>query len=68
VVQTHLVARLLGIRLLKVDGVVQLAPARLEPIPGVTHAPRPMSGPAPVLGGGLERAARLLEDGERRLH
>jgi hypothetical protein len=69
VVQTHLVARLLGVRLLKVDGVVQLAPARLEsaPAPGITHAPTPTTGPAPALGGGLAHAARLLEDGDRRL-
>jgi hypothetical protein len=62
------VARVLGLRLLKVDGVVQLAPARLEqaPVPLVTSA-RPTTRSAPALGGGLARAARLLEDGDRRL-
>jgi hypothetical protein len=63
------VARVLGLRLLKVDGVVQLAPARLEQasVPRVTSAARPTTRSAPALGGGLARAARLLEDGDRRL-
>ena len=42
VVQTRLVARLLGLRVLRVDGVVHLAPARLEPAGSARpHAPRP---------------------------
>jgi hypothetical protein len=39
VVQTHLVARLLGMRILRVDGVVHLAPARLEPLDAVPLRP-----------------------------
>ena len=72
-VQTHLVARLLGLRVLKVDGVVQLAPARLEVpqvgAPAVTAVDGAVVGTAqpPALGGGLARAARLLEDGDQRL-
>jgi hypothetical protein len=69
VVQTHLVARLLGLRVLKVDGVVQLAPARLEP-GDVAAGPDTLTpGTAtPELGGGLAHAAELLQDGDRRLH
>jgi hypothetical protein len=48
VVETRLLARLLGIRLLRVEGVVTLAPARLEPAPYVVRrAPRPLSRRAP---------------------
>jgi hypothetical protein len=69
VVQTHLVARVLGLRLLKVDGVVHLVPARLEPweaggghrLAGHSH------DEFPALGGGLAHAAELVEDGDRRL-
>jgi hypothetical protein len=63
VVQTRLVARLLGLQVLRVDGVVHLAPARLEPLlgDGVRRAARE------PLGAGLVEAARLLEDGDRRL-
>lgn len=64
VVQTHLVARLLGLRILRVDGVVHLAPARLE----AEHARVAAPGQARALGSGLARASRLLDDGDRRLH
>ncbi len=69
VVETRLVARLLGVRILRVDGVVHLAPARLEG----TRAPaldRGRPTPRPVaadrqLGDGLALASRLLENGDR---
>jgi hypothetical protein len=69
VVQTHLVARLLGVRLLSVDGVVHLAPARLAPMDPVApvRGAIPPTGERPALGGGLVRAAQLVEDGDRRL-
>lgn len=66
VVQTHLVARLLGMRILRVDGVVHLAPARLEPTDGV--AARPVLAPPHALGAGLAHASELIQDGDRRLH
>jgi hypothetical protein len=66
VVQTHLVARLLGMRILRVDGVVHLAPARLEPVDGV--AARPVLAPPGTLGSGLAHASELIQDGDRRLH
>lgn len=68
-VQTQLVARLLGLRLLKVDGVVHLAPARLEPWDA--DGGHRLAGPSPdefhELGDGLAHAAELVEDGDRRL-
>lgn len=69
-VQTRLVARVLGLRLLRVDGVVQLAPARLEPVDadGAPRVTSPPVGAPPALGGGLARAARLLEESDLRLH
>jgi hypothetical protein len=66
VVQTHLVARLLGMRILRVDGVVHLAPARLEPTDG--DAARPVLAPPHTLGAGLAHASELIQDGDRRLH
>lgn len=61
VVETHLLARLLGIRLLRVDGVVLLAPGRLEaPVPTWT-------APAAVIGADLDEAARLIEVTDLRL-
>ena len=73
VVQTRLVARLLGLRVLRVDGVVHLAPARLEPAGSARpQAPRawevrPSRGASDALGADLAHASRLLEDGDRRL-
>jgi hypothetical protein len=64
VVQTHLEARLLGVRLLRVDGVVHLAPARLEC--GDPGPPPPQEAEL-IVGADLHRASRLLEDGDRRL-
>lgn len=57
-------ARLLGMPVLRVDGVVQLAPARLEPLDAALPARTQSTGP---LGIGLVRASRLIEDGDRRL-
>jgi len=53
-------------RILRVDGVVHLAPARLEPTDGV--AARPVLAPPHTLGAGLAHASELIQDGDRRLH
>ena len=71
VVETRLVARLLGMRILRVDGVVHLAPARLERAPAPALSAGPPSALRPVaaerqLGEGLARASRLLEDCDPR--
>lgn len=62
-IETHLLARLLGIRLLRIDGVVTLAPARLSPSPADPRSV-PMTSTM-ELGAGLERAAHLLRDCDR---
>jgi hypothetical protein len=67
VVETHLLARVLGMRLLRVDGVVLLSPARLVgPVPPqpVTREPAP---PAPGVGYDLTEAARLLREADATL-
>lgn len=62
--ETHLLARVVGIRLLRIDGVVTLAPARISPS---AADPRSVPMTATVVpGAGLERAAGLLRDCERR--
>lgn len=63
-VETHLLARLLGIRLLRIDGVVTLAPARVSASP-LDPRSVPMTSTM-QLGAGLERAAHLLRDCERQ--
>jgi len=63
-VETHLLARLLGIRLLRVDGVVTVAPARISAAP-VDPRSVPLTSTM-ELGAGLERAAHLLRECERR--
>jgi hypothetical protein len=63
-VETHLLARVAGVRLLRIDGVVALAPARL-----VASASDPRAVPLTstvVPGAGLERAAHLLRECDRR--
>ncbi len=61
VVETRLIARLLGVRVLRIDGVVHLAPARLERLgPGGSETGRPVAADR-QLGAGLARASRLLE-------
>jgi hypothetical protein len=62
-IETHLLARLLGLRLLRIDGVVTVAPARVAPSP-VDPRAVPMTSTM-QLGAGLERAAHLLRDCER---
>jgi hypothetical protein len=63
-VETHLLARVLGIRLLRIDGVVTVAPARLSPSPA---DPRSVPLTSTMeLGAGLERAAHLLRDCDRQ--
>jgi hypothetical protein len=57
VVETRLVARLLGLRLLRVDGVVLLSPGR------VREAPMPATMPAPARG--RSDAGSRRADGER---
>lgn len=57
-------ARLLGIRLLRVDGVVTVAPARVAASP-VDPRAVPMTSTM-ELGTGLERAAQLLRECRRR--
>jgi hypothetical protein len=63
VVETRLVARLLGLRILRVDGVVHLAPARLERWPTAAEGP---GAEGHQLGEGLARASRLLADNDAR--
>ncbi|HEY2877819.1 hypothetical protein [Nocardioides sp.] len=63
-VETHLLARLLGVRLLRIDGVVTVAPARISASP-VDPRSVPMTSTM-ELGAGLERAAHLLRDCEQR--
>jgi hypothetical protein len=62
-IETHLLARLLGVRLLRVDGVVTVAPARLA-ASSVDPRAVPMASTM-ELGVGLDRAAHLLRDCER---
>ncbi len=61
--ETHLLARVLGVRLLRVDGIVTLAPARLSAAP-VDPRSVPLTSTM-ELGAGLDRAAHLLRDCER---
>jgi hypothetical protein len=66
VVQTQLLGRVLGVRLLRVDGTVLLTPARLAS--GASHVPR-STGPAPMAppGSRLAEAARLLQENDEVL-
>jgi len=65
VVRTSLVARLLGVRLLRVDGTVLIAPGRLD----ATLLRSAPLGAVPALapGEGLARAGELLEENHRVL-
>lgn len=83
VVETRLVARLLGVRVLRVDGVVHLSPARVverhaalvapagEVVPGEVGSGPPAvrvgRSPSAVPGGELARAATLLRGLDVRL-
>ena len=62
VVETRLIARLLGVRILRVDGVVHLAPASLGRPVLTTWRDTPSFAADRELGAGLARASRLLED------
>ena len=70
VVEARLTARLLGLRILRVDGTVLMSPARLEEMPRSTVVPGQQGRRTPALttgasGGALAEAARLLkENGE----
>jgi hypothetical protein len=57
VVETRLVARVLGLRLLRVDGVVLLSPGRVREVPVAERAPRP--------AGQISRAEDGARAGER---
>lgn len=67
VVRAHVVARLLGVRLLRVDATLVITPPAL---PGTTLAPpvmpsvqtRALPGAAVSLDGGLPEAERLLRE------
>jgi hypothetical protein len=60
-VETALVARVLGLRLLRVDGTVLLAPARLHERP--PHASPTVVTSPPTDGPRLEPGLRLVEAG-----
>lgn len=62
VVETTLTAKLLGLRLQRVDGVVLMSPGRLE-TPALPHPRTPPDPPATepeVTGGTLARVGELL--------
>lgn len=63
-VETHLLARVAGIKLLRVDGIVALSPARLVASAGDPRAVPLTSTVVP--GAGLEHAAQLLHECEQR--
>lgn len=68
-------ARLLGIRLLKLDATIVVVPADVTARPAAPHAsPRPALAPAPApampparrpgtVGGGLAEAVRRIDEG-----
>ena len=62
VVETHLLARVLGMRLLRVDGVVLLSPGRLQ-----TSSARPPATAVASVGYDLTEAAKLLKETESTL-
>jgi hypothetical protein len=69
-VETALVARVLGLRLLRVDGTVLLAPARLHERPTLassTVVTPPTDGPPLEPGLRLIEAGRLLRTNGERL-
>ena len=70
-VETALVARVLGLRLLRVDGTVLLAPARLHEGPGqptpLVLSSVPEDGPVVEPGRRLVEARRLLRTNGERL-
>ena len=69
VVETTLVARLLGLKVLRIDGTVLLSPARVVDSTTVAPAAQPKMPPTdPVVGNGsLALARRLLQENDERL-
>lgn len=69
VVETTLVARLFGLKVLRIDGTVLLSPARVVDRATVAPLPQPLGQPAdPAVGNGsLALARRLLHENDERL-
>ncbi|HWM75892.1 MAG TPA: hypothetical protein VNQ53_19235, partial [Nocardioides sp.] len=68
VVETRLTARLLGVRLLRVDGIVLMSPARLSgPPPAASPRVRATDARAGQNGHLLAQAAQLLQENEAHL-
>jgi hypothetical protein len=69
VVQTQLLGRVLGVRLLRVDGTVLVSPGRLvtEPLAEPLADHRAPSAPALAAGSELVEAARLLRENDEVL-
>lgn len=73
VVEASILARLLGIRLLKLDATVVIVPAdvtapssaaRVSPLPAVAPSPRALPDRQPAgVGGGLAEAIRRIDEG-----
>lgn len=72
--QAQLLGRVLGLRVLRVDGTVLVAPARLEGPAPAARRPAPVLGRPPAApsggppGSGLAEAARLLAASDAVLH
>jgi hypothetical protein len=64
VVRTQLLGRVLGLRLLRVDGTVLVSPARVVSPPRTALAPATTRGWSPSAGSELEEAARLLREND----
>ncbi len=68
VVETRLTARLLGVRLLRVDGVVLMSPARLSaPLPAPSPPARTTNAVPGPNGHLLAQAAQLLQENDANL-
>ena len=64
VVSTQLLGRILGLRVLRVDGTVLVAPARVvSPVERPAGPPTPEAPPV-APGGGLAEAARLIAEND----
>ena len=73
-VETHVLARLLGVKLLTLEGVVLISPAQVSrdgvPENGVSHTPSPprlSEGTARAAGPGLGEVSKLLDECTREL-
>ena len=68
VVETRLTARLLGVRLLRVDGIVLMSPARLSaPVPAPSPPARATNAVPGPNGHLLAQAAQLLQENDANL-